>query len=324
MLKIKYYSTNVGVIFKIAHSYVYDLNSYCTYIDDTYVDNIQELNNRWYKIDNIPFSIKKKVPTKKTLVGYELKSTSLASDNIPAFLTLEQLTPVEDDDDIYGYSGEYKEFAYLYKPKFDDIPEQLEEVPFELIDLGEIEVENYNSPEKIIIKQKHERTDGKPTNVDLSSIVRYEELHEILTPEFLVHNCPCTLSSEQMFKIIRYYVKENINPSEARITSDYDFCFTVKKVIKKEPSAVTKYKKSTEDLFEVFEMTWSGYGGKSTGYQGYTPIQALNASSLGDMKVKLEEYLTKLMDIINSEVEQCDCCKGTGHVVNKIETNFKL
>jgi len=188
----------------------------------------------------------------------------------------------------------------------------------------EIEVENYNSPEKIIIKQNHGSFNGSPVSVDLSSIVRYEELHEILTPEFLIHNCPCTLSSEQMFKIIRYYVKENINPRVARITSDYDFCFTVKKVLNKKPSLVIKSKKPTEELFEVFEMTYSGYRGGSSGYNGYTPIAPMNAGSLEDMKNKLEKYLTELIDDINTKVEQCECCKGTGHIVTRVKTDFKL
>ena len=42
------------------------------------------------------------------------------------------------------------------------------------------------------------------------------------------------------------------------------------------------------------------------------------------MKNKLESYLKELLDKINSEVEQCSCCEGTGHIVKKIETNFKL
>ena len=325
MLKIKYYNTNVGVIFKIAHSYAYDLNSSCTYIDDTYVDNVQELNNKWYKIDSLPCSIKKKVKAKKVMVGHELKSPSLVSDKVPAFLTLEQLPYVEDDnEDYYGFSGEYKEIAYLYVPKYEEQPEKLGEVSFELVHLGDIEVSNYAYPEKILIKQVSENFRGKVQTVDLSDIVRYEDLYELLTPSFLVHNCPCYLSSEQMFKIVRHYVKENTNPRVAEITSDYDFCFTVKKILSKEPSFASKQKKPQSELFEVFEMTWKGYDGKQSGYGGYTPIAELKADSLEDMKNKLEDYLKNLIEKINAEVKQCDCCKGTGHVVNKIETNFKL
>ena len=328
MLKIKYYSTNVGVIFQVHSNTWYSgdiLKNSCDFIDNIHVDSIQNLNKGWYKIDSLPCSIKKKVKAKKVMIGHELKSPSLVSDKVPAFLTLEQLPYVEDDnEDYYGFSGEYKEIAYLYIPKYEEQPEKLEEVPFELVHLGDIEVSNYTYPEKILIKQVSGNFGGKVQTVDLSDIVRYEDLYELLTPSFLVHNCPCYLSSEQMFKIVRHYVKENINPRVAEITSDYDFCFTVKKVLMKEPSVVLKQKKPQRELFEIFEMTWSGYGGKKMGYSGYTPIAELKADSLEDMKNKLEDYLKNLIEKINEEVEQCKCCKGTGHIVNKIKTNFKL
>ena len=319
MLKIKYYSTNVGVIFQVHSNTRYSgdiLKNSCDFIDGTPVESIQSLNKGWYKIDSLPCSIKKKVKAKKVMIGHELKSPSLVSDKVPAFLTLEQLH--------YGFSGEYKEIAYLYIPKYEEQPEKLEEVPFELVHLGDIEVSNYTSPEKILIKQVSDNFGGKVQTVDLSDIVRYEDIYELLTPSFLVHNCPCYLSSEQMFKIVRHYVKENINPRVAEITSDYNFCFTVNKILSKEPSIVSKQKKPQRELFEVFEMTWSGYNNKETGYNGYTPIAELKANSLEDMKNKLEEYLKNLIEKINAEVKQCSCCNGTGHVVNKIETNFKL
>jgi len=328
MLKIKYYNTNVGVIFQVHNAAYYSgdiLKNSCDFIDNTPVESIQSLNKGWFKIDSLPCSIKKKVKAKKVMVGHELKSPSLVSDKVPAFLTLEQLPYVEDDnEDYYGFSGEYKEIAYLYVPKYEEQPEKLEEVSFELVHLGDIEVSNYTAPEKMLIKQVSENFGGKVQTADLSDIVRYEDLYELLTPSFLVHNCPCYLSSEQMFKIVRHYVKENINPRVAEITSDYAFCFTVKKVLMKEPSVVSKLKKPQRELFEVFEMTWKGYGGKKNGYEGYTPIAELKADSLEDMKNKLEDYLKNLIEKINAEVKQCSCCNGTGHVVNKIETNFKL
>ena len=328
MLKIKYYSTNVGVIFQVHSNSWYSgdiLKNSCDFIDNIPVESIQSLNKGWFKIDSLPCSIKKKVKTKKVMVGHELKSPSLVSDKVPAFLTLEQLPHVEDDnEDYYGFSGEYKEIAYLYIPKYEEQPEKLEEVSFELVHLGDIEVSNYTAPEKMLIKQVSENFGGKVQTAYLSDIVRYEDLYELLTPSFLVHNCPCYLSSEQMFKIVRHYVKENINPRVAEITSDYAFCFTVKKVLMKEPSVVSKLKKPQREFFEVFEMTWKGYGGKKNGYEGYTPIAELKANCLEDMKNKLEEYLKNLIENINAEVKQCNCCNGTGHVVNKIETNFKL
>ncbi len=42
---------------------------------------------------------------------------------------------------------------------------------------------------------------------------------------------PCKLTSKQMYDITRKYIKDNIDLSKAKITSDYKFCFAVKKII---------------------------------------------------------------------------------------------
>ena len=39
------------------------------------------------------------------------------------------------------------------------------------------------------------------------------------------------------------------------------------------------------------------------------------------MKEQIEYYLTTLMKVINTEYTECECCKGVGAVVTKIETN---
>lgn len=329
MLKIKYYNTNVGVIFKVvdsSYNSALSLKNYCEYINDIHVEDIQELSNKWYKIDSLPICIKKKTSAKKVQVGWELKIPSLASGTIPVppYLALDELVIIDYDNYKYKYDGKFKDIGELYQQRYETQPEQIVDVPFDLQHLDDIEVSNFNKPEQIKIKQLGGSYGNTTQIIDLSHVVRYEELHELLTPEFLVHNCPCSLSSEQMFKIVRYYVRENIDPRSARITSDYDFCFTVKKILNKQPSFVSKEKKQSSELFEIFEMTWEGYNNKKTGYSGYTPIEALKANSLEDMKNKLESYLKELLDKINCEVEQCSCCKGTGHIVKKIETNFKL
>ena len=41
----------------------------------------------------------------------------------------------------------------------------------------------------------------------------------------------CRLTSQESFDIIRWYIKRNIDPKAAEMTSDYDFCLTVKKLI---------------------------------------------------------------------------------------------
>ena len=60
---------------------------------------------------------------------------------------------------------------------------------------------------------------------------RYSIEDEISTDPALLQEKPCLLSSEESYAIIRAHVKANIDHKVAAITSDYDFCFTVEKII---------------------------------------------------------------------------------------------
>lgn len=139
---------------------------------------------------------------------------------------------------------------------------------------------------------------------------------------------PCKLTSHQMFKIVRQHLLENLDMVENVITSNYDFCFTVKKRVHTKPFVVTesylasrnKWKErkttKTKKLVEVFEMSYAGYKGKG-GYEGYTCIPELHGDNLEDIANKLDSYLTNLLAALNTKVTECECCAGTGHIVVK-------
>ena len=164
--------------------------------------------------------------------------------------------------------------------------------------------------------------------IDLSSVVRYDELEEMLTPEFLLCIRPCCLTSKQSYVIIRQYVKDNINSKMAVITSDYNFCFTVKKKINIKPLTQTwEEKKKNGKSYarprvhskkieytqkEVFEMT-----NNEDNYKGYTVIPGFKGASLADLAENIKLYLDELIHFINSPVSECEHCNGTGHIIEK-------
>ncbi len=101
---------------------------------------------------------------------------------------------------------------------------------------------------------------------------------------------PSALSSEDSYKIIRAYIKEKIDGRYAEITSDYDFCFTVKKKIK----LTTPYTETFSPIFgkgksrkelisnrsvQIFEMT-----DDVKKYNGYTPIKGFVGKDHADLK----------------------------------------
>jgi len=124
------------------------------------------------------------------------------------------------------------------------------------------------------------------------------------------------------------YIKENINPKVARITSDYDFCFTVKKIIGlekpiehrrevlnsrgrsyKNPKYKYDYVKSRE--LEIFEMT-----SKEDHYQGYTPIDGISAENEYDLKEKTDKICEDTLALINEPLVECPHCHGYGVVLD--------
>jgi hypothetical protein len=152
----------------------------------------------------------------------------------------------------------------------------------------------------------------------------------MVVPEFCLHTQPCSLSRDQVYRIIRAYVQDNINPKAAKITSDYDFCFTVSKRVQIKPYVnryeITKsngkryspprftQKAVTETSLKIFEMA-------PNAYQNYPVIEPWKADNLQDLQDRMTSYLETLMAEINSEVSECSCCNGTGYIINKIVTN---
>jgi len=153
-------------------------------------------------------------------------------------------------------------------------------------------------------------------------------------PSILLPETPCIMSSEQMYKIVRQHIKQHINYDYAKITSDYDFCFTVKKKINlAEPFTqqweVTKnngksYRPPRYDRryvsvreVEIFEMTYA-----PKYYQGYTAIPSIEANNEDELKLKIDNICNEIIKVINEPFVDCPHCKGMG-VISKDKINVK-
>lgn len=270
-------------------------------------------------------------PTKER-IGFKLTDISLKSDSIPEYLTLEDVDEYWDEDDGRCWSN-YSKIKSLYEDDYKEIPETWEEVEFESECLGELEISN---PTKIkdrsykVYKTKWVHEGDRV--VKISDVARWTELEKMLTPDCALHDRPCSISSKQTYDIIRHYVKENIDPKQAEVTSDYDFCFTVKKKIAVKPY-IHKWEtkknngksyrpprintKSIEHKsVEIFEMTHD-----VKGYRGYTVIKGFEGDDLQNLIDNVKNYLDELIYHVNVPVKECEHCGGTGHIV---ENNFKI
>jgi hypothetical protein len=266
----------------------------------------------WFFVKGHVLKVEEIVRHPSTNRRFELIEPSLASDKIPSVIRYDDAVSEIVDYEEYWYES-VEHLKSLYKEVVDETPNTVEPVEFELEIIAEFNVDKIPEPPG----QKY-WFDSKKQLID-----------KILFPDILMHLRPCHLSSQQMYSIVRSYVKENIDHEVAVITSDFDFCFTVKKKIgyvdpieqRKEikNSRGYSYKQKryrthfvTHRNVDCFEMTYS-----PKNYKGYTPIDEIYADSEEHLKEKLEDYLKELLSNINQPLVNCPTCHGMGVVSDK-------
>ena len=269
-------------------------------------------HKNWYEIPSYPSKIERLVTGQKTNRRYELKDHDLESKKYP--LTV----PYEESE-----SFDEGLLSSLYKFAADDVPEYLSGVECDLVTL--CEVENFRDAPEFNYPTIRKINFSDEKYIITNQNIKHSLVDCIIQPEPLRANSPCEISSKEMFDIVRQHVKDNIKPELAKITSDYDFCFTVKKIIPllepqtysyqdifartKKQRAKLHFKTATSKEIEIFQMTHD-----QSKYQGYTAIRGFKGSNEWELKEMIENFLSTLMDTIHSPIEQCSCCNGTGYI----------
>lgn len=245
----------------------------------------------WYWIPKMPIKIERKKADTYENIRWELKEGYPESELTPKVI---YDSPDDDDSSFYEVRG-------LYSEKFDVVPGNLEPIEVEISVISE--QDNFE-----IVKEAFP--------------VSHTILDQLTFNPVLLSTRPSKLSSDEFYKIVREYIKRNINPKYAEITSDYDFCFTVKKIVKlhepkaykvdigtkRRPNYQTRYNQSKS--IEIFQMA-------PKAYQGYTVIESMIGENYKDLEKKVNDYLKELIDKINEPVVECPNCKGHGVVFEK-------
>lgn len=333
MMKFKTYKSNGGLYVNI-HSPTYWFGENKTYIINGMEPKPTFSNVWWF------YPEQDKITTYETLrsgftkvVGFELKDGSLESEKIPKHLSLEDVN-YHYDDDFDGYVwGKMQSLEPLYKKVEKTTESQFVQTDFEEDSQGFIDIENPDDLVNMKIKLKQKSGwSTKTVEWNLKDVVSYDSLVSMLVPELVHHKQPCSIDSKTSYEIVRNYVLENIDRKEARVTSNYDFCFAVSKLVKIKPwvktteekkangksyakPRITKKTIETKEV-EIFEMTYS-----PKNYNGYTPIEGFKGENLHDLAENIKLYLDELMAVINAPVSECEHCNGYGHIVHKAETH---
>ena len=277
----------------------------------------------WFYIEQYPTTIQREVCGAYVNQRYELIDITLESDKMPAVIAYE---------DVGQYNGAMIES--LYKYAYDQEPNYMEDVACDIQVVCEID--DYNFPPKFEYNAitKCDFSDRKYTITNAS--VQHQLLDKMIFPAVLLHERPCKFTSKQMYDITRQYILEHIDNSVAKVTSNYNFCFEVKKLVPLiEPKTITyqnifastkrernKIHTSIKKYEEksIFEMT-----NEQEKYKGYSVIPEMWANSEAELKEKVDTWLEGLMEIINKPLCQCPHCQGSGYIddIKKLGFSYK-
>jgi len=278
-------------------------------------------NPHWYIVDKIPEKIEKEVKQPDINHRYELIDPEMESDKFPLVFQREDVAEYEDYS--WTFKDEFRHLRSLYKAVSDPQPDVMEEVEFKIIAQVKIdEVDEYKGF-SFPVYRGHWKSDGEKEITEKDA--KHQLLDRLTFPDLILPARPCKLTSKQTYDIIRKHVLENIDGKCAKVTSDYDFCFTVKKVIplvkKVEytvnvnafyPRRKPKYQKRYQDTreVEIFEMTSAEHK-----YKGYTVIEPFVGNNEEELGENIRKYLKELMDYINEPLKECKHCKGKGVIL---------
>ena len=274
----------------------------------------------WSRIDNPPKRVSHIQDRPNINHRFELVDVSLASEKIPLVLSREQA------GEFIGYEFNWKPEYVIYKSLYREVSDPQEPIEvddeFEYIVLAVID--DIKEPKKISYPYDEKRLYSHPGTIT-NDKVHHSLIDQIVYPSILIHERPCKLTSKESYDIIREHIKLNIIPQVSRITSDYDFCFEVRKIIpltkpysyeyKHKPFGrgrtimKTQYVKDRE--VKCFEMT-----SIQDAYKGYTPIAGFEGKNEDDLKEKVDAYLVDLMAMINEPLKECPNCNGMGVLID--------
>jgi hypothetical protein len=324
-MELKLHAIKVNKGYYISDNTKYELY-HGSYIDRLYFDGElpkKSFHKDWFFIDKYPEKIeelgKKEIINKR----YELIDSMFLSDKVPAIFNHDEVTYKDEEGDYY-WKDEYKKLQSLYEYKCDLTEPEMVSVNFEIEVILEVDSDYLREPGKISFNAIGSSIWRDRKFTINNSDVAHQLLDRIMTPSILLHETPCSLSSEQVYNILRQYIKENIDIRYAKITSDYAFCMTIEKniMLAKPYTVEQEVTKSNGHSYrpkkinkkfinnrqvKVFEMTYS-----PENYKGYTPIQAVFGENEADLADKMEILCHETIEMINEPLVDCQHCGGTG------------
>lgn len=148
------------------------------------------------------------------------------------------------------------------------------------------------------------RFDGTTIGIDGEKI-EHDFAGSVLNPDIAQHKIPCRIPAQNLFTIIKTYIKDNIDQSKSLIVSDYVNSFTVGKCIKQ---TVTKVDvdifceplDKTEIVHETTVNIFAMQPFASSNKYNHPVLRDLVADNEEELQAKLKKILDDIMSVINA------------------------
>lgn len=244
---------------------------------------------------------------------YELKNPEMVSDHIPLIMPKDEVMCCSCKSFFCGceWTDDYSHLRSLYKEAYELEEDTMKDEEFTWSIYGKSD-KSFSRDGFEITREGSHYNDYRPTKYNIVEGFKYTNLEDsMLYPSVLKSTLPCKLSRSSWYNVVRYHIKARIDSRYAHITSDYDFCLTVKKRVLENVEDIVLYgKKRTlqERDITIFECA-------PKGYQSYTVIDEIKGDDYSDLVIKIKKYLHELMVKINTPTYKCDCCDGYGYIV---------
>lgn len=154
--------------------------------------------------------------------------------------------------------------------------------------------------------------------------VAHNRIDRIMIPEPMLHETKAYILSNDLFEIIRQHIIKNIDSKVAKVTSNYDFVFSVSKTVDLiDPyesmsigDMLSKKKKSNKRMIKVTQKSFSimSITPEKHKYNNCTVVPDLNAENEEKLQEKLKNVLDRITAFVNTPIRQCPHCRGSGYL----------
>ena len=281
----------------------------------------------WYLVEDIPKRITYLQSRPNINFRYVLLDEAPGKDVLPKVMPRDEVTEKSD----YGectWKEEFKHLSSLYELVYDkQEPEEIEVIfTFDVI----LEIDKIIGDKKFKYTVLRDRAPFSREERSMevgSEILKRQLIDTLLFPTIVEEHIPCKLSREDAYKIIRHHVLKNIDPKVSKVTSDYDFCFSVEKeislqkpLLKRKEILTANLKSFKNKRYREYYITTRSikiYDIAPKPYNSYKLAPEFFANSEEELKEMVDNYLSELMLEINTPLTDCPHCNGMGVIVKQ-------